>query len=122
MEWLDSIVGALGGGLITILGSVVYFKPKLRAAKAEASKAETEANGLAYAGLVERINSLEDMYKKQGDILDSEREDRLAKVKENYELKTRVAQLEAENKAITARLESLSKEVEAYKTLVKGAK
>ena len=35
MEWIEAIVGAIGGGLITLVSTIFYFKPKLKEARAE---------------------------------------------------------------------------------------
>lgn len=109
MEWLDSLVGALGGGLLSILGSVVYFKPKLKEAKAEASKAETEAGIMQYEHLMARVNSMEELYKRQGEIVDGLRNDVMKKSQENFDLKSRVEKLERENRELKQMVENLTK-------------
>lgn len=119
MEWFEAIVGALGGGILTFVGSVIYFRPKLQEAKAEASKAETEASAAEYTHLLERINTMEELYKRQGEELDELRKKLLALGREKLESDEKVLKLESENKNLQERVDKLSEEVEAYKTLIK---
>jgi len=120
MEWLDSLVGALGGGLLSILGSIVYFRPKLKEAKAAAKKAETEASSMEYAHLLERIKNAEELYQKQGETIDDLRKKVLELGKEKMERDEKIQSLEIQNKKLTNRVNELSKEIEAYKVIAKG--
>lgn len=119
MEWIDSIVGALGGGLLAIVSSIFYFKPKLKEARAEASKAETEASSAEYAHLLERIKTMEEMYEKQGHTIDELREKVLELGKEKLERDLKIVQLEKDNQLLTKKVDELTKEVEAYRVIAK---
>ena len=118
MEWFEAIIGALAGGILTLVSTILYFRPKLREAKAEASKAETEASAAECSHLLERIKNAEDMYKQQGEMLDELRTQLLAKSKENYDLRDKMQQLENENRELTKKVDSLTKDVQAYKQLM----
>lgn len=124
MEWLDSLIGALGGGLLTVVGSVVYFRPKLKEAKAAADKAQTEASVAEYAHLMERINTMEEMYKKQGEVIDELRAKLLKIGEEKFEsdqkviqYEQKVIQYEEKIDELTRRVDDLTRQVEAYKTI-----
>lgn len=120
MEILQLILTTVGGALIALVGSMLYFKPKLKQAQAEASKAETEADKQQFGFMLERIEQLERLYKEQGTALDDYRK-RLFKMDEELvEKNKRIVRLEAENKELTNKVNSLQKEVEAYKTINKN--
>ena len=119
MEWFEAIVGALGGGILTFVGSVIYFQPKLKEAKAEASKAETEASAAEYAHLIERIKTMEEMYQRQGEIIDDLRAKVLELGQEKLERDEKIIKLEQDNKALTRKVDELTKEVEAYRVIAK---
>lgn len=119
MEWIEAIVGAIGGGLITLVSTIFYFKPKLKEARADASKAETEASAAEYAHLLERIKTMEEMYQKQGEIVDELRSQVLALGRDKLERDLKIVQLENDNKALTKKVDELTREVEAYKVLTK---
>lgn len=117
MEWFEAIIGALSGGVLTLVSTIAYFRPKLQEAKAEASKAETEASSAEYAHLLERINTMEEMYKRQGETIDSLRKELLELGQAKYESDKKVLQLESENKTLLERVEKLAEAVNAYKTI-----
>lgn len=117
MEWFEAIIGALGGGIITFVSTILYFRPKLKEAKAEASKAETEASAAEYAHLLERINSMDEMFKKQGEIVDDLHEQLLKLKEEKFSCAQKVLELEKENERLTKRVDELAAEVEAYKVI-----
>ena len=119
MEWLDSLVGAIGGGLLSILGSIVYFRPKLKEAKAAAKKAETEASVAEYSHLLERIKTMEEMYEAQGRIIDELRQKVLDLGQEKMERDEKIIKLEKDNKNLKQRVGELEKEVDAYKVIAK---
>jgi len=104
-----------------------YFRPKLKAAKAEASKAETEAKKERHDYLMERVNSMEELYKKQGDALDEVRQEVInlkkeAMVREQVvnELTTEVASLKTENQALKEENKTLSEKVEKMEAEVRS--
>lgn len=118
MEWFEAIIGALGGGIITFVSTILYFRPKLKEAKAEASKAETEASVAEYTHLLERIRTMEELYQKQGETIDDLRKQLLELGQAKFESDKKVILLEKENKDLHIRVDKLSEEIEAYKTIV----
>lgn len=117
MEILKLIISTLGGALIAFAGSLLYFRPKLKQAMADASKAETEADKQQFGFMLERISQLERLYKDQGATLDECRK-RLLKMDDELIAKDqRILRLEAENKEMTAKVDSLQKELEAYRVI-----
>lgn len=118
MDWLEFILSALGGSVITGVGSIIYFRPKLKEAKAAASKAETEASAAEYTHLLERINTMEELYKKQGEELDELRGKFLALGREKLASDETIMRIESENKILQGRVDKLTEEIKAYKTLI----
>ena len=119
MEWFEAIIGALGGGIVTFISTILYFRPKLNEAKAEASKAETEASAAEYAHLLERIHTMEELYKKQGEIIDDLRKKVLVLGQEKLERDEKIIKLEQDNETLTRKVDELTKEVEAYRVIAK---
>lgn len=115
MEWFEAIIGALSGGILGIVSSIIYLRPKLKEAKAGASKAETEASEAKYEHLLNRINTMEAMYKQQGEVIDTLRAELLKLGEEKFKSDQKVIALENENKALKERVDRLTEEVEAYK-------
>lgn len=122
MDWLELLTGLAGGGLTGTIGSILYFRPKLKEATASASKSETEAKDAKHDYLEKRIESMEKMYNEQGAVLDSLRQDVLKLGEEKFANERRIVQLEAENKALMQKVGKLEKEIEAYKVLVDAKK
>ena len=118
MEWFEAIIGALSGGILTLVSAIIYFRPKLKEAKAEASKAETEASAMEYSHLLERIRTMEELYKQQGELIDGLRQELLALGQEKFQSDQRVIALEKENEQLVKRVDELATEVEAYKIIV----
>lgn len=119
MDWLELLTGLAGGGITGTLGSIFYFRPKLKEAKASASKSETEAKEAKHDYLEKRIESMEKMYNEQGAVLDSLRQSVLKLSEEKFVNEQRIVQLESENKALMEKVGRLEKEIEAYKVLTK---
>ena len=117
MEWLNIIITAIGGSITGLIGSILYFRPKLHEAKAGASKAETEASDAKVKYLIERVESVEKLYAQQGVALDEVRAKVLLLTSEVQEREQRIVQLEAENKDLRQKVDFLAKEVEAYRTI-----
>ena len=117
MDWIGLVGAILGSGALGTIGSAAYFGPKLREAKAKASKAEVDAEGQRQDFLAKRIEDMERLYAQQGEVLDSVRRQliELADAKQKSDM--RVNQLELENQQLRGRISQLEKEVEAYKTL-----
>lgn len=118
MDWFEAIIGALSGGILTMVSTILYFRPKLKEAKAEAKKAETEASVAEYSHLLERIRTMEELYKQQGELIDGLRQELLALGQEKFQSDQRVIALEKENEQLVRRVDELATEVEAYKIIV----
>ena len=118
MEWFQAIIGALGGSLLAVAGSIVYFRPRLKEAKATASKAETEASVAEYSHLLDRIRTMEELCKRQGGVIDELRHELLKLGQEKFQSDQRVIALEKENELLMKRVDELATEVEAYKYIV----
>ena len=121
MDWFEAIVGALSGGLLTLASTILYFKPKLKEAQAGASKAETEASAVQYAHLMDRIHTMEELYKKQGEVVSELRRELLKLGQEKYESDQKVMTLEKENERLMRRVDELATEVEAYRYIVENS-
>ena len=98
----------------------IFFRATKKEYEAKASQAETEAKETRHDYLVKRIETMEKMYNQQGEILDGLREKVLQLGEEKLASEQRIKQLEAENKTLTAKVERLETEVEAYKTISKS--
>ena len=118
MEWFRAIIGALCGGILTMVSTILYFKPKLKEAKATASKAETEASVAEYSHLLDRIRTMEELCKRQGGVIDELRHELLKLGQEKFQSDQRVIALEKENELLMKRVDELATEVEAYKFIV----
>ena len=101
-----------------MVSTILYFRPKLKEVKAEAKKAETEASVAEYSHLLERIRTMEELYKQQGELIDGLRQELLALGQEKFQSDQRVIALEKENEQLVRRVDELATEVEAYKIIV----
>lgn len=127
MDWSNIVSLIFSGGILGTFGSMFYFRPKLKAARAQASKAETEAKKERHDYLMERVNSMEELYKKQGDALDEVRQEVInlkkeAMIREQVvnELTAEVATLKEENQALKVENQALSDKVEKMETEVRS--
>ena len=91
-----------------MVGSIVYFRPKLKQAKADAVKAETEANAATFEHLMERINKMDLLYEQQSKMIDDVRGQILTLGAEKLER-------DKEIQALRAEVDRLTKELEDYK-------
>ena len=91
-----------------MVGSIVYFRPKLKQAKADAVKAETEANAATFEHLMERINKMDLLYEQQSKMIDDLRGQILTLGAEKLER-------DKEIQALRAEVDRLTKELEDYK-------
>lgn len=119
MDWIALIGAVFGGSVLSAVGSILYFKPKLREAQAKAKTAETEAADKEHASLAARVESLTKLYTQQGESLDALRKQLLEMAEQKQQSDLRVIQVETENKQLRERVSSLEQEVTAYKTIVK---
>lgn len=121
MEWLRLILTTIGAGLLTFAGSLLYFRPKLKQAKAEALKQEAEAQNFVYDSLVSRLNQMEKMYNEQYAAQNAVIRDLRAEVlklsEEKFANEKRIIQLEDENKVLKEKVEQLES---AYRSMPKG--
>ena len=117
MEWVELILTAIGGSITGLVGSIFYFRPKLKQAKADAAMKETESQNFMYDSLVNRINSMDELMKQQNETISGLRGEILKLGEEKFANEKRIVQLEAENKALTEKVARLEKEVNAYKTI-----
>ena len=117
MEILKLILTTVGGGLITFFGSILYFRPKLKEAKAEAKKKEAEAQNYIYDSLVERLNLMEKQYAELNKVVDEQRGEILKLSQDKFDSEKRIVKLESENKELREQVDQLTKEVEAYRTI-----
>lgn len=115
MEWLELILTAIGGSVTGLVGSIFYFRPKLKQAKADAAMKETESENFMYESLVNRINSMDELMKQQNDTIAELRGEVLRLGEEKFANEKRIVQLEAENKSLTEKVARLEKEVQEYK-------
>ena len=121
MEWYEILITNVVSLLTGLGGTILYFRPKLREARAEASVKETEAQNFMYESLMSRINSMEkyynEQYESQNKVIEDLRQEVLKLTKEKFDNEKRMIQLEGENNALKERIDSLEKEVQAYKTI-----
>ena len=115
MNWLDTLISALGGSIIAAVGSIAYFRPRLAQARAESAKAETEAESQRADYLEQRILSMEKLYAQQGKMLDEMREKVLLLGQDLQKKAERINQLEQENKALTEKLDRMEGELAQYR-------
>ena len=115
MELLKLILTNIGVSLVTLISSILYFRPKLKEAKAEAKKKEAEANNFIYDSLVERLNLMEKQYAELNKVVDEQRAEILKLSEDKFDSEKRIVKLESENKQLREEVAQLTKEVEAYR-------
>lgn len=120
MVWTDVILPAIGGSVTGLVGSIAYFRPQLKQARAGASKAETEASEARFEYMVKRIEGLEKLYAEQGEMLDTFRTKQLTLESELQDKNRRIVQLEAENRSLSQKVEQLEIEVQSYKMMIEN--
>ena len=121
MNWLEIIVTAIVTIVTTLGGSILYFRPKLKEANANAMKAQTDAQEYAYNSLLERINRMEKMYNEQyegqNQVIAELRQEVLKLTKDKFDSDQQIIRLQGENEALRNRVDGLEKELQAYKTI-----
>lgn len=85
------------------------MRPKLKTAQADASKSEVEAGGAKFDYLLKRLESVEQLYKTQGEAFDQLRSEYLSLKKDVLEKDKRIVSLERENKVLKDKVENLEK-------------
>lgn len=112
MEWLTLIISNLVTFVTSLGGTILYFRPKLKEANANAEKAQTDAQDYAYNSLLARINQMEKMYNEQYEVqnktISDLRKEVLKLSEEKFSNEKVILQLRS-------RVESLEKEIQAYK-------
>lgn len=108
--WTNIISLILSGGVLGGLGGIFYFRPRLREAKAGADKAHTEAARERNEYLLGRIESMERLYKQQGDMLDEVRQQVLELKEKAMDRESVISDLKEENRALTDKVEKLKAE------------
>lgn len=130
MSWIELVTSGVLASIITGIGSILYFKPRLKQENAGAKKAETEAKRERHDFMMDRIKDMEELYKKQGDMLDQVRREVLelkdavhardeqvqALKTENEGLKRQVETLSAKNQTLSLKVANLEQEIETYKS------
>lgn len=124
MDWIGYLLTAMGGSVTALVGSIIYFRPKLKEAQASADMKEVEAQNFLYDSLMNRVNSIEKMYNEQGEIINRQnviiaelRSEIIKMSEEKFSSEKRMLQLEAENKEFRSKVDQLEKEVSAYRTI-----
>jgi len=111
MEWLQLILSAIGGSVVSLVSSILYFRPKLKEANANAVKTQAEAQNYVLDSLVSRMNQMEKMYNEQlesqNKVISELRAEVLNLTKEKFESDKRILVLEDENKQLRAEIEQL---------------
>ena len=108
MEWLTLIISNLVTLVTSLGGTILYFRPKLKEANANALKAQTDAQDYAYNSLLTRINQMEKMYDEQFQIISKLRSEVLRLTEEKVNDGKVIIQLRA-------RVDTLEEEIKAYK-------
>lgn len=120
-SWVFNLLsGLFGSGIGITIFDLIYVRPKLKEAKANADKSETEAADAKITYLVERIEKAEQLYNEQGKLIDELRAKVLQLTKEVQEKEEKIVLFEGENSKMRQELIQLKKEVEAYKTITGG--
>lgn len=119
IELIGLVLFGTGGG---ILGSILYFRPKLRKEKADATIHEVEAKDKKHDYLEERLDKMEKLYAQQGGLLDNVRKEmlevmeKLGKVEqENVHLRMENTRLRQENTELKAEIGQLRQDFNSYK-------
>lgn len=129
MEWFNILLSALGGSIVTGVGGILYIRPRLKSEKAGASKATTDAMEAQFDLLVKRVQSMENLYKQQGDVMDKMRlhqldletevqtlkEQGIAMEAENRQLKEKLSRVEEENVSCKQQISALKEELNSYR-------
>ena len=119
MEWLNILLGALvavfAGLNIFQLFSFRAYKKKYTS---EAEKDEAEAKADKQMALEKRLAAVEQLYEVQGKVVDDLRKEILELKQKKFESDKKMVQLLGENQTLNEKFQSLTKQLEAYKTLV----
>lgn len=121
MDWLTLVISNAVTLVSSLGGTILYFRPKLKEANANAIKAQAESQNYVYDSLLQRINSMEKMYNEQYEsqnkVISELRQEVLKLTKEKFESDERIVLLEGENSSLRTRVDGLEKELMSYKSL-----
>jgi len=120
MEWLNILLG----GLVAIFGGLnifqfIFFRTTKKEYEAKAEKAATESSDAKHDYLVKRVESMEKLYQKQGEILDSVRQEVLRLQKDVEEKDRQIIKYEVQIKTLNDKVSQLDEELRAYKIIKK---
>ena len=111
MDWINILLSAIGGSVASFIGSIMYFRPKLREARAEAKIKEVEAQKEHYDFLTQKIADMEKRCAEQDRIIDELREKILKISEEKFKNDERILKLEGENRQLEQKLKQLAQGV-----------
>lgn len=121
MDWLTLVISNAVTLVSSLGGTILYFRPKLKEANANAIKAQAESQNYVYDSLLQRINSMEKMYNEQYEsqnkVISELRQEVLNLTKEKFASDKRIVLLEGENSNLRSRVDGLEKELMSYKSL-----
>lgn len=95
------------------------FRAYKKKYQAYAEKDEAMAYAEKQSALEQRLASMERLYVQQGETIDNLRKEQIKLSEEKYEREKRIVKLEGENKVLVEKVQNLSTQLEAYKTIVK---
>lgn len=116
MDWWSNILSLIGGSVTTFVGTILYFRPKLKAASAEAHLKETEAADARYDFLQKKIADMEETFELQNDMMNNLRQEVLKLSEQKFQNEQRIITLEGENKELKMKVEKLEAEVQSYRS------
>lgn len=129
MDWqtiLLTVLTVLFGGLNIF--QFIFFRSTKKEYEAKAEKTAIESSDAKHDYLVKRVESMEQLYQKQGEILDGVRKEVLKLTQDvqdrdkkiigyESEIKSLRTNYESKIESLNAKVTKLEKEVEAYKTI-----
>lgn len=99
---------------------MVNFRAYKKKYQAQAEMDEAMAYAEKQSALEQRLASMERLYVQQGETIDNLRKEQIKLSEEKYEREKRIVKLEGENKVLVEKVQHLSTQLEAYKTIAEG--
>ena len=118
MDWqtiLLTVLTVLFGGLNIF--QFIFFRSTKKEYEAKAEKTAIESSDAKHDYLVKRVESMEQLYQKQGEVLDGVRKEVLRLTQDVQDRDKKIIGYESEITSLNAKVTRLEKEVEAYKTI-----
>lgn len=112
-----AILTTLFGGLNIF--QFLFLRSTKKEYEAKAEKAATDSSEAKHDYLVKRLESVERLYKQQGDMFDAVRQDVLHMKLDLQEKDQKIIMYETEIKSLTTKVARLEEELQAYK-VIKG--